>query len=75
MSNEFKELKSEGERWDSKVIPERWMEEFREMSPGTTYMCGVCRQVDACTLYSLYVKAAKYLYWLKSFYMYLLKFF
>ena len=54
MSNEFKELKSEGERWDSKVIPERWMEEFREMSPGTTctctahaYMCDVCIHVQS----------------------------
>ncbi len=53
MSNEFKELKSEGERWDSKVIPERWMEEFREMSPGTTCTCAyvfASYMYSTCTL-------------------------
>ena len=34
MSEEFKLLKEAGKRWASKLIPERWAEEFREMSPG-----------------------------------------
>lgn len=35
MSDEFHALKREGERWGSKSLPVKWMEEFRELSPGT----------------------------------------
>ncbi len=36
MSEEFLLLKKDGERWGSKAIPEKWMDEFRELSPGIT---------------------------------------
>ena len=35
MEGEFCELKEAGKKWGSKAIPEKWMEEFRELSPGT----------------------------------------
>ena len=38
MEGEFRELKEAGKKWGSKAIPEKWMEEFRELSPGICFV-------------------------------------
>lgn len=36
MSSEFMELQKAGEKWGFRHIPQEWVDEFRETSPGNS---------------------------------------